>query len=56
MSIIQLGYELAVITDYALNIEKFREIVSKKSHVALINGYPRTLRNTNGLLRECRRG
>ena len=45
------AYELAVITDYALDIEKFAEVVSTKSYTVNINGYPKTINNTNELLR-----
>jgi len=44
------AYELAVITDYALNIPKFREVVSTQTYNALINGESRELHNTNELL------
>lgn len=50
------AYELAVITDYALNIEKFAKIVSTKTYTVNINGYPKTINNTNELLRLFRRG
>lgn len=49
------AYELAVITDYALNIEKFAEIVSTKTYTVNINGNPKTINNTNELLRLFRR-
>lgn len=42
--------ELAVITDYALNNDLFREIVGTKSHTISINGISRTINNTNELL------
>jgi len=44
------AYELAIITDYALNIEKFCEVVSYRTYTVTINGYPRTITNTNELL------
>lgn len=44
------AYELAKMTDYALKIDKFKEIVSTKSTTITINGYPRTITNTNQLL------
>ena len=50
------AYELAVITDYALDIEKFAEIVSTKAYTVNINGYSKTINNTNELLRLFRRG
>ena len=42
--------ELAKMADYALNIEKFAQIVSTKNYIVTINGYPKTIRNTNELL------
>ena len=44
------AYELAVITDYALNNEKFAKVVNTKHYTATINGYPKNLSNTNELL------
>ena len=44
------AYELAVITDYALNIEKFKEVVCSQTYTVTINGYPKTITNTNELL------
>lgn len=44
------AYELAVIADYALNIPKIAEVVATKTYTILINGYPKTLSNTNELL------
>lgn len=44
------AYELAVLTDYALNIEKFAEIVNTKTTTININGNPVTINNTNELL------
>lgn len=44
------AYELAKITDYALNIEKFAEIVRTKHYTVTINGNSKTLNNTNELL------
>jgi len=44
-------YELSVLTSYALNNDKFRSVVSTKSHTVTINGYPKAIRNTNELLR-----
>ena len=49
------AYELAIITDYALDIEKFAEIVSTKTYTVSINGKPKTINNTNELLRLFRR-
>ena len=42
--------ELAKITDYALKNEKFREIVRTKNYTVTINGYGKTIVNTNELL------
>ena len=44
------AYELAILTDYALKNQKFLEIVSSKTYTISLNGYPRTLSNTNELL------
>ena len=44
------AYELAKMADYALNIPKFKEIVSIKSATIYINGYPKAINNTNNLL------
>lgn len=44
------AYELAILTDYALKNPKFLEIVSSKNYTISLNGYPRTLSNTNELL------
>lgn len=44
------AYELAKMADYALKIDKFKEIVSTKTTTITINGYPRTITNTNQLL------
>lgn len=44
------AYELAKITDYALNVEKFAEIVKTKYYTVTINGYSKSLCNTNELL------
>lgn len=44
------AYELAILTDYALKNQKFLEIVSSKNYTISLNGYPRTLSNTNELL------
>ena len=44
------AYELAVITDYAMQIEKFREVVGSMTHTVTISGNPRIIRNTNELL------
>lgn len=44
------AYELAEMADYALKIEKFKEIVSSQYATIYINGYSRTIKNTNQLL------
>ena len=44
------AYELAKMADYALKIDKFKEIVSTKSTTININGYPKAINNTNQLL------
>lgn len=42
--------ELAKITDYALKNPKIAEVVATKQYTATINGYPKTISNTNELL------
>ena len=44
------AYELAIITDYALNIDKIAEVVNTKNYTVTINGYEKTITNTNELL------
>lgn len=44
------AYDLALLTNYALNNEKFKEIVSTKTYTISFNGYPKTISNTNELL------
>ena len=44
------AYELAKMADYALKIEKFKQIVSTYSTTITINGYPKAINNTNNLL------
>ena len=44
------AYELALLTDYALKNEKFKNIVATKTTTISVNGYPRTISNTNELL------
>ena len=44
------AFELAKMTDYALNIEKFANIVNTKSITISINGRSKNLNNTNELL------
>ncbi len=42
--------ELAIITDNALNNPKISEVVNTKQYTVTINGYPKTISNTNELL------
>lgn len=42
--------ELAIITNYALNIEKIAQIVKTKSYAVSINGIAKNITNTNELL------
>ena len=44
------AYELAKMADYALKIDKFKEIVSTKTMAININGYSKVINNTNQLL------
>ena len=44
------AYELALIADYALNIEKIAEVVKTKKYTVTINGYSKNITNTNELL------
>lgn len=44
------AYDLAILTDYALKNEHFRNIVNTKTTTISINGFPRTISNTNELL------
>lgn len=44
------AYELAIIADYALKNDTFSKIVKTKTYTITINGYPKTLSNTNELL------
>ena len=44
------AYELAKITDYALKIDKIKEIVGTKQYTVTINGQPKSISNTNELL------
>ena len=46
------AYELACMADYALQKNKFKEIVGTKSCNIYINGKPRTITNTNELLKN----
>lgn len=42
--------ELAILTDYALSNDIFKQIVSTKNYTITINGYAKVLNNTNELL------
>lgn len=44
------AYELACMADYALQIPKFKEIVSTKTYTVTINGRSQVISNTNELL------
>lgn len=44
------AYELAILADYALQNEIFKNMVGTKNHTVTISGYPKTLSNTNELL------
>ena len=44
------AYELAKMADYALKIDKFKEIVSTQYTTIYINGYAKLIKNTNQLL------
>lgn len=44
------AYELAKVTDYALNNKKFAQIVNTKQATIHINGYSKEIANTNELL------
>ena len=44
------AYELAILTNYALNNDIFRKYVGTKSQTITINTYSKTLNNTNELL------
>ncbi len=44
------AYELALITDYALENDTFCKFVGTKNYTVTINGYPKSLSNTNELL------
>ena len=44
------AYELALLSNYAMNNEVFAKIVGTKNYTITLNGYPKTLINTNELL------
>ena len=44
------AYDLAVLTNYALNNDKFKEIVGIKATTIMVGDYSRTITNTNEVL------
>lgn len=44
------AFDLAKLTDYALQNEQFAKIVRTQTYTIMINGYPKTISNTNELL------
>ena len=44
------AYELALLSNYAMNNEIFAKIVGTKNYTITLNGYPKSLTNTNELL------
>ena len=44
------AYELAILTNYALNNSTFAKIVGTKYYNITLNGYPKSIHNTNELL------
>ena len=44
------AYELAILSNYAMNNEIFAKIVGTTNYTITINGYPKSLTNTNELL------
>lgn len=44
------AYDLAILTDYALNNQTFLNLVQTKKYVVTINGVPKEISNTNELL------
>lgn len=44
------AYDLAILTNYALNNETFKNIVGTKSTTIMVGDYPRNITNTNELL------
>lgn len=44
------AYELALLSNYAMNNEIFAKIVGTKNYTITINGYPKNITNTNELL------
>lgn len=44
------AYELAILSNYAMQNKVFASIVNTKTYTVTINGYPQTINNTNELL------
>lgn len=44
------AYELALLSNYAMKNSAFANIVNTKTYTVTINGYPKTINNTNELL------
>jgi len=44
------AYELALLSNYALQNKEFSQIVGTKNYTATLNGYPKNISNTNELL------
>ena len=44
------AYELSLLTDYALKNSTFSQIVGTKNYTITLNGYPKSIHNTNELL------
>lgn len=44
------AYELALLSNYAMNNKIFANIVNTKTYTVTINGFPKTINNTNELL------
>ena len=44
------AYELAIIADYALNIDKIAQVIRTREYIVNINNNSKTIRNTNELL------
>ena len=44
------AYELALLSNYAMQNNTFANIVNTKTYTVTINGYPKTINNTNELL------
>ena len=44
------AYDLAILTNYALDNEKFKEIVGTRTTTIMVGDYSKTITNTNELL------